>query len=195
MLKALFVGLACIAVGMTLMLAAVSDIHLGSSRSELSSSQSSFQSPASSNQAKSSFENPQESSDSALFYMQASKDSDTPYDRIHEKDIEVYPDKVVVHLKKGVAARFTDTGSMEPTFGSEANAIEIVPSSPEEIHKGDIVSYYSNIAKTTIIHRVDEIGYDSQGWFAYFKGDNIKKRDPEKVRFNQIKRVVVMLIY
>ena len=121
--------------------------------------------------------------------------SSTPLNRIREEDIEVYDDRIIIKVDKPQIARFTDTGSMEPTFGSEANAIEIVPQSPEEIHVGDIVSYYSEIADSTIIHRVIETGYDEKGWYAYFKGDNLLRRDPEKVRFPQIRRLVVMLVY
>jgi len=115
--------------------------------------------------------------------------------RLQKEDIRIYEDKVIVSVDSPVIARFTDTDSMKPTFDSEANAIEIVPESPEEINVGDIASYYSNIANTVIIHRVVETGYDEQGWYAYFEGDALDERDPEKVRFNQIQRVVVMMIF
>lgn len=115
--------------------------------------------------------------------------------RLQKEDIRIYEDKIIVEVDNPVIARFTDTDSMKPTFDSEANAIEIVPESPEEIHVGDIASYYSNIANTVIIHRVVETGYDDQGWYAYFEGDALNERDPEKVRFNQIQRVVVMMIF
>ena len=46
-----------------------------------------------------------------------------------------------------------------------------------------------------IIHRVIETGYDEQGWFAVTKGDNLKEKDPEKVRFNQIVGLVVGVLY
>lgn len=118
-----------------------------------------------------------------------------PRNRINEEDIRVYEDRVVIKLDRPQVARFTDSGSMEPTFGSEANAIEIIPHSPEEIQVGDIVSYYSEIASSVIIHRVVETGYDENGWYAYFKGDNLPQRDPEKVRFSQIRRLVVMMVY
>lgn len=115
--------------------------------------------------------------------------------RLQKEDIRIYEDKIIVEVDNPVIARFTDTESMKPTFDSEANAIEIVPESPEEIHVGDIASYYSNLANTVIIHRVVETGYDEHGWYAYFEGDALNERDPEKVRFNQIKRVVVMMIF
>lgn len=115
--------------------------------------------------------------------------------RLQKEDIRIYEDKVIVSVDSPVIARFTDTDSMKPTFDSEANAIEIVPESPEEVHVGDIASYYSDIANTVIIHRVVETGYDEQGWYAYFEGDALDERDPEKVRFNKIQRVVVMMIF
>lgn len=115
--------------------------------------------------------------------------------RLKKEDIRIYEDKVIVSVDAPVIARFTDTDSMKPTFDSGSNAIEIVPESPEEIKVGDIASYYSNIADTVIIHRVVETGYDEQGWYAYFEGDALNERDPEKVRFNQIQRIVIMMIF
>jgi uncharacterized protein (UPF0248 family) len=47
----------------------------------------------------------------------------------------------------------------------------------------------------TIIHRVVKIGQDSEGWYAILKGDNLSQEDPEKVRFDQVQRVVVAIIY
>jgi Fe-S-cluster formation regulator IscX/YfhJ len=42
---------------------------------------------------------------------------------------------------------------------------------------------------------VIETGEDSNGWYAIFKGDNNPIRDPSKVRFSQIRRIVVAVIY
>jgi len=63
------------------------------------------------------------------------------------------------------------------------------------ISVGDIVAYESKYKDGVIAHRVVEIGSDSSGWYARIKGDNNDYVDPGKVRFEQIKRIVVAVIY
>ncbi len=119
----------------------------------------------------------------------------SPKDRIKESDIHLSNDKVVIVIPNSYIARFANTKSMDPVLDIEANAIEIRPSSPEELIVGDIISYKSKISQDVIIHRIVYIGYDDKGWYAIAKGDNNKNPDPEKIRFEQIKGVVVAIIY
>ena len=84
---------------------------------------------------------------------------------------------------------------MDPVIDSTSKAIQIIPKSEREIHVGDIVSYQSKYKDGIVAHRVVEIGYDSLGWYARLKGDNNPYTDPGNVRFEQIKRVVVAVIY
>jgi len=84
---------------------------------------------------------------------------------------------------------------MDPVLDEKANAIEIIPKSNNNIHVGDIISYKSDYADGTIIHRVIRIGNDEKGWYCIVKGDNNQSPDPGKIRFNQIKRVLVAIIY
>ncbi len=125
----------------------------------------------------------------------AAKDVPSPYDWVPENRIRVTSKGVFISIENPVWARFTDTNSMDPVLDEDTNAIEIVPSGPEDIHVGDIVSYKSKYASGTIIHRVIETGEDEDGWYARMKGDNNPAPDPGKVRFEQIQRVVVALIY
>lgn len=119
----------------------------------------------------------------------------SPQDRIKEDQIHVFEDQVIIDLPGAEWASFTDTNSMDPVIDEGMNAIEIIPDSPEDIHVGDIVSYHSELAGSTIIHRVVATGHDSKGWYATFRGDNLSQDDPEKVRFDQVRRVVVAVIY
>ena len=119
----------------------------------------------------------------------------SPCDRIKEDQILVFDDRIIINFKDAEWATFTDTNSMDPVIDAGANAIEYVPKSPDEICVGDIVSYESRYADGVLIHRVVETGNDSQGWYAIMKGDNNSYKDPGKVRFDQIKRVVVAIIY
>lgn len=117
----------------------------------------------------------------------------SPKDRIKESDIEVLPDKVVIKLKNPQWSKYLDTNSMDPLLDTGANGIQIVPQKPEDIEVGDVISYDSGDG--IIIHRVIEIGNDEQGWYARTKGDNLKYPDFDKVRFSQVKRVLVAVIY
>ena len=51
------------------------------------------------------------------------------------------------------------------------------------------------IALDYLGHTLKEIGYDEDGWYATMKGDNNPYTDPGKVRFDQIERLVVAIIY
>ena len=119
----------------------------------------------------------------------------SPHDWIGEDQIHVYDSRIVIDVQGAEWASFTDTNSMDPVIDSGSNAIELVPERPDQIHIGDIVSYASLYSQGTIIHRVVEIGSDEQGWYCRMKGDNIDSPDPGKVRFSQIRRVVVGILY
>lgn len=117
----------------------------------------------------------------------------SPKDRIQESQVRVMDDKVVLTLENAEWARFADTNSMDPLFDNGANALQIVPQTPEDIEVGDIITYRSGASH--IIHRVVYIGEDDQGIYYIVKGDNNKVADPGKVRFEQVDRVVVAILY
>ncbi len=120
-------------------------------------------------------------------------DVPSPANRISEDQIKVYEDRVVLEINGVQWASFTDTNSMDPVIDTGANALQLVPKSPQDIILGDIISYQTD--KGVIIHRVVEIGQDNQGWYAITQGDNIAQKDPQKVRFGQVKRVLIGIIY
>ncbi len=124
-----------------------------------------------------------------------SEDVPSPSDWVKEEQIKVYNDRIVIDLKNAEWASFTDTNSMDPVIDSTANAIEIVPNSEREINVGDVVSYKSKYADSIIIHRVVKKDKDRNGTYFIMKGDNNPYNDPEKVRFGQIQRVLVAIIY
>ncbi len=118
-----------------------------------------------------------------------------PKDRIKEEQIKIYPDKVVIEVKNAKYASFADTHSEEPLFGSGSNAIQITPSKPEDIQLGDIISYKSSLTNEIIIHRVINIDKDEKGLYYTVKGDNNDKPDQEKIRFEQVKSLLIGVIY
>ncbi len=118
-----------------------------------------------------------------------------PKDRIKEEQIKIYPDKVVIEIKGARYASFADTHSEEPFLGAGSNAIQITPKSPEDIQIGDIISYRSFLTGEIIIHRVIKMDKDDKGIYYTAKGDNNKDPDKERIRFEQIKSVLVGVIY
>lgn len=120
---------------------------------------------------------------------------ESPRDRIPEKAIAVYKDRVILDMQDVEWATFTDTHSMEPVIFAGANALEMRPKSEDDIKVGDIVSYKSEYAKGNIIHRVVYKGNDEEGTYFIMKGDNLPTSDPGRVRFTQVERVVIGLIY
>ncbi len=136
---------------------------------------------------------PASSSLMGLVTNSASSERISPHDWIAQEEIHVYQDKVVIDITNPQWAYFTNTNSMDPVIDEDSHAIEIVPQSPEDIHLGDIVSYKDG--EDTVIHRVIGISEDNEGKYFLMKGDNNPVRDPIRVRFSQIQRIVVAVIY
>jgi signal peptidase I len=114
---------------------------------------------------------------------------------VKENQIGVYSQRVILDIADPQWASFTDTHSMEPVLSSRSYAIEVVPESADKINVGDIVSYNSDYADGTIIHRVIQKGSDANGVYFILKGDNNPTPDPGRIRFSQIQRVVVAIVY
>ena len=117
----------------------------------------------------------------------------SPSNWIAEHQIKVYKDKVVIDVKNAIWAGFTNTNSMDPLIDENAHAVEVMPSGPEKIKVGDIISYQTEMG--VVIHRVIEVGEDDEGIYYIVKGDNNKFRDLFKVRFVDVQGVVVAIIY
>jgi len=82
---------------------------------------------------------------------------------------------------------------MLPVLGTTAHALQIIPERASDIHVGDIVSFHYQ--DKIVSHRVIELSADEDGWFATTQGDNNPEPDPVKVRFDNIDRVVVGVLY
>lgn len=115
-----------------------------------------------------------------------------PHDIVKESQIDVYDDRIVIHVSNASLSRYAPTGSMKPTFDENSNGIRIVPKSENEIKVGDIITYQDG--DSLIVHRVIEIGTDNQGTYFIPKGDNNTVSDG-KVRFSKIKYVTIGVIW
>jgi regulator of RNase E activity RraB len=131
-----------------------------------------------------------------LYYDNLVGDNYAPISRINDTDITFYTDEFKIDLTKFDESCYfgylSNTSSMLPTVDDTHNVI-ICKDYISNLKKGDIISY--NYSKHRILHRIEKIGLDNEGWYAYLKGDNIKSKDPFKVRQNQINGVVVVIIY
>jgi hypothetical protein len=118
----------------------------------------------------------------------------TPSDWISESQIRVYEDRFVVDIEDPLWVAFTPTNSMTPLLNHESHGIEIMPNSEDDLKLGDVVAY-ENPRGEVILHRLVEINQDEKGKYFIFQGDNVPQKDPYKVRFNQIRGVLVAVIY
>jgi len=117
----------------------------------------------------------------------------SPFDRVKEDQIKVYKNLIIMHIKDSELVTLENTNSMDPLIDENSNAIQIKPKDEDDIHIGDIVSYSNS--NDTILHRVVGIGEDKEGKYYMLMGDNLDSLDQIKVRFGQIKGVVVGIIY
>jgi signal peptidase I len=119
----------------------------------------------------------------------------SPSDVVSEDQIHVFNDEILINVSGAEWARFEDSNSMDPILDVGANALQIKPTSEEQINVGDIVSYRRADSKERIIHRVIFKGVDEKGTYFVLKGDNNPVSDPGKVRFEDIDRVLFAIIY
>ena len=117
----------------------------------------------------------------------------SPGNWVKEEQIKVFKDQVILEIPGATWAKFTDTNSMDPFIDETSNAIEIHPLNPDSIQVGDVISYQTSYG--ILIHRVIEKSEDENGFFYLVKGDNNTIRDPFQVRYEDVKGVVVAVVY
>jgi len=118
---------------------------------------------------------------------------DYPQDRINPDQINVYDNKFSVEgLKNTRFVKLKNAQSMYPVLAEGSHVIETTDFTKDSLKVGDIVSFQNG--DLFIIHRVIEIGNDKNGWYVVTKGDNNSVADG-KVRFEQLKGVVVAIVY
>lgn len=119
----------------------------------------------------------------------------SPFDRVDESQISIFPDRVVLNISDVQWASYADTHSMEPVLKAGANGLELIPQSEKDVHVGDVVAYSASWSDGLVVHRVVEQGSDEQGTYYVLKGDNNSSADPGRVRFSQVRYVLIGVIY
>ncbi len=119
-------------------------------------------------------------------------DAATPQDRINGSHLQIFEDSISIKVPNATISRYAATGSMKPLIGEFAQGIRIVPSGPEEIYVGDIVTF--RFEDSLIVHRVQKIGVDEFGTYYITQGDSSFWED-EKIRFSDIEYVTIGILW
>ena len=112
---------------------------------------------------------------------------------INKDLIIIENDRVIINENASYLSIFANTSSMIPTINHNTKAIEVMPKNYNELHIGDIIAY--RLDNDIIVHRIIDIGFDEDGFYAVTKGDNNNVVDPNKIRFQDIIGKVLVLIY
>lgn len=123
----------------------------------------------------------------------ASEEVPHPQSRVDLKDVFVGEREVLIKIPLVQEGIIAASNSMDPVLEENNILLEVTPQSSAELHIGDIIIYQSGDSR--VIHRIVDIGYDAEGWYAITKGDNNPLPDPAKVRFVQVLGVVIGIIY
>lgn len=117
----------------------------------------------------------------------------TPKNRVDLSDLHFTERTVVLNIDGAMPGVIAPSNSMAPLLSADNVVLEKVAESPGDVFVGDIIIFEQDGIR--IIHRVIEIGWDESGWYAITKGDNNPQPDSEKVRFGQIRGLVVGIVY
>jgi|SRR3989344_4849266 len=121
-----------------------------------------------------------------------SADLSAPGNWVDFDNVLLFDDRVVIKIENASLSKYAATGSMIPIFDENANGIRIVPEDEDSINVGDIITFEKN--DLLIVHRVIEIGIDSEGKYFITKGDNNLVADV-KIRFEDIRYVTIGVIW
>ena len=122
------------------------------------------------------------------------EEKQSPGDRIEDSDVYVGSGQVRIDISNAKKREYIDSNSMDPLIDEGTTTIEIKPKNEDEIKVGDIIAYDMGGFDYAFVHRVVEIGQDAEGFYFITKGDNYYKED-SKVRFSQVKGIVVGILY
>ena len=129
------------------------------------------------------------------FFNITTKDIPSPKDRITDDKIQIYKDKIEIKVDNATVASYEDSNSMDPLLDKEANGIEVIPENENDIEIGDVIAYEANWTNGIVVHRVVNISKDDYGIYFVTRGDNNPANDPQRVRFKDIKFILIGVIY
>ena len=110
--------------------------------------------------------------------------------RIPFDSIKVYADKVQIEVPDMHYAK-VNSDSMAPFITHDSVVFEKTPSSPEEIHIGDIISFYEPSQDKTVLHIIIEIVQIDGKTYYKTKGTANPEADPWLVPYENVKGIMV----
>lgn len=116
-----------------------------------------------------------------------------PQSRVDISSVVISENAAMINVANLTPGIIAPTGSMYPLLQEDTIVLEQQPASHNDLLPGDIIVF--EYKDTRIIHRIVQVGWDDEGWYAMTKGDNNPLQDPSKVRFESVKGVVVGIIY
>ena len=122
-----------------------------------------------------------------------------PSHKINAENIIINPNYVIINEKNlcKVEILKINSGSMLPTITQDSIVLCKIPKQ-EELVVGDIVYYEKDGCVTNynkVLHRIIKTNNDEKGIYYITKGDANIQSDLCKLRFNDIKAVIVGVIY
>lgn len=123
-----------------------------------------------------------------------------PCHRIDFEQIQVYPMQAMINSQM-TKSKVTGTGSMLPLITPQSTILYKQLNNKNELCVGDIV-YYNNSKCINLkspvdvsLHRIIDRNEDINGTYYTLKGDNNGVADDCRIRFEDIRLVVVGIIY
>ena len=124
----------------------------------------------------------------------------SPCSRVNFGDVITYTNQVNIQSSDIVKGKVAGTGSMLPAISPSATVLYKKTNNVDDLCLGDIVVYDKtqcnpNGISNTTIHRIVSKDIDDIGIYYTVKGDNNKAIDNCKIRLDDIKLVVVGILY
>ncbi len=110
--------------------------------------------------------------------------------RIPFDSIKVYQDEVRIEYP-GLHYAKVNSDSMAPLITHDSVVFEKVPASSDEIHVGDVISFYEPSEDAVVLHSVIEIVEQDGNIFFRTKGIANSEADPWLVSFDNVKGIMV----
>lgn len=121
----------------------------------------------------------------------------SPCKKLDKKTIGFFSEKIIMNMT-GINYTYSSvwgTGSMLPFISKDSITLGMVLDNKTQICVGDIISYLPENESIEILHQIVGVGEDDKGLYYTAKGYNYKTKDKEKIRREQIKKVVFAVVY
>ena len=111
-------------------------------------------------------------------------------ERVPFESIHVYPNEVRIE-DEGIRYARVISNSMAPIITDKSVVFEKAPTAIEDIHIGDVISFYEPTHYAIVLHAVIDIVYQNGKQFFKTKGVANPTEDPWLVPFENVKGIMV----